>query len=256
MRGKPWTREELILTFNLYLKIPFGKISSRNSEVQALARLLGRTDNSIALRLTNFAACDPYLVQRGIKGMVGGLNQVIPIWNEFADNRDALLFESERILAEMQYGSLEKKYPYIYKDLSNLQGESKIREVKTRVNQNVFRKIVLTNYNHQCALSGIDVEELLIASHIMPWSVNKEERLNPANGICLSALYDKAFDQGLISFDMKYNLVLSKRLKKNVGKEYYNKYFGNIEGQQLRMPNKFLPEKRFLEWHLDCVFEK
>ena len=119
-----------------------------------------------------------------------------------------------------------------------------------------MQKIVLTNYNHQCALSGIDVEELLIASHIMPWSVNKEERLNPANGICLSALYDKAFDQGLISFDMKYNLVLSKRLKKNVDKEYYNKYFGNIEGQQLRMPNKFLPEKRFLEWHLDCVFEK
>ena len=76
----------------------------------------------------------------------------------------------------------------------------KVREVKTRVNQNVFRKIVLANYNGKCALTGIDISELLVACHIIPWSENEQERLNPENGICLSSLYDKAFDKGLIIY--------------------------------------------------------
>ena len=71
--------------------------------------------------------------------------------------------------------------------------------MKTRVNQNVFRQIVVANYSGKCAISGIDMPELLFASHIIPWSKNEEERLNPENGICLSALYDKAFDKGLIA---------------------------------------------------------
>ena len=61
--------------------------------------------------------------------------------------------------------------------------------MKTRVNQNVFRQIVLANYNKKCAITGIDIPDLLVASHIIPWSKNEEERLNPENGICLSALY-------------------------------------------------------------------
>lgn len=71
--------------------------------------------------------------------------------------------------------------------------------VKQRVNQNVFRSMMLANYNTTCAITGITVPELLVASHIVPWAENEQERLNPENGICLSSLYDKAFDQGLIS---------------------------------------------------------
>lgn len=64
MARRLWTREEFILALNLYLKIPFGKMHSRNPEIQKLARLIGRTDNSVALRLVNFAACDPELQAR------------------------------------------------------------------------------------------------------------------------------------------------------------------------------------------------
>lgn len=55
-----WTRQELILAFNLYLKLPFGKMHTRTPEVIELAKITGRTVNSIAIRLTNFASCDPY----------------------------------------------------------------------------------------------------------------------------------------------------------------------------------------------------
>ena len=92
-------------------------------------------------------------------------------------------------------------------------------EVKTRVNQSVFRQIVLANYDGKCALTGIDLSELLVASHIIPWADNVQERLNPENGICLSSLYDKAFDKGLISFTNDQHIIFSVRLD-SFPKEY------------------------------------
>jgi len=56
-----WSREELILAFNLYLKIPFGKISYRSPEVIYLAELIGRSPNAAAIRLANFASVDPFI---------------------------------------------------------------------------------------------------------------------------------------------------------------------------------------------------
>ena len=256
MKANLWSREELILAFNLYLKLPFGKLHTRTPEVQELAIMLGRSVNSIAIRLTNFASCDPYHQNRGVKGMVGGIKQCQPIWDEFAQNRDSLLFESERILAEKETGSLEIKYKDILSDISDLNGETKIREVKTRVNQDVFRQIVLANYNKKCAITGIDIPDLLFASHIIPWSKNEQERLNPENGICLSALYDKAFDKGLIGINERYEIILSAKINKNKGKDYFHKHFSLLENVKLHLPQKYLPNPKFLQWHLDTIFDK
>ena len=94
---------------------------------------------------------------------------------------------------------------------------------KQRKGQYYFRRMILSNYNGHCALTGIDIPQLLLASHIIPWSKNKVTRLNPSNGICLSALYDKAFDQGLIGFDQHYKVMLSPLIIEQEGKDYYNK---------------------------------
>ena len=103
---------------------------------------------------------------------------------------------------------------------------------------------------------GIDIPELLVASHIIPWSDSPKERLNPENGICLSSLYDKAFDQGLISFDNSCKVLFSERLSNNVGKDYYNKYFLPIYGKSLAETKKYAINPLFLEWHRDCIFNK
>jgi putative restriction endonuclease len=256
MRGNLWTREEMILAFNLYLKLPFGKMHKGTPEIIELANLMGRSVNSVTLRLVNFASCDPYHQQRGVKGMVGGLKQCQPIWDEFSNNRETLVFESEKILAEKQNQTIETKFNELLFDIKDLKGETKIREVKTRVNQSVFRLMVLANYNRQCAITGIDIPDLLFASHIIPWAANEQERLNPENGICLSALYDKAFDKGLIGINANYEVVLSVNLQKNKGKDYFVKYFAPIEKVKLQMPQKYLPKQEFLEWHLETIFEK
>lgn len=253
---KLWTRNELILSLNLYLKLEFGKLHKGNPQIIELAYLIERTPSSIAMRLNNFASVDPYHQQRGIKGLDGGKKQVEPIWNEFINNKDDLLFESERILAQQQHLTIEDKFEAILQGTEHLKGEYKVREVKTRVNQNVFRQIVLANYTNKCAITAIDIPDLLIASHIMPWAINEEERLNPENGICLSALYDKAYDKGYIGITDKFEIVLSPGLKKKHKEEYHAKYFAPLVGTKIILPKKYPPKKDFLQFHMEEIFKK
>lgn len=251
-----WTREELIVAFNLYLTIEFGKSHSRNPDVKRLAEIIGRTPGAISRRLGNFASIDPFHQQRGVKGLDHGKRQVQPIWDEFFENKERLLFQSEEILAQKENTSLRSKYKDILEDLKDLKGETVLREVKTRVNQCVFRKIVLTNYSYKCAITGIDIPELLHASHIIPWSTSEEHRLSPENGICFSALYDKAFDKGLIGINTDLKIIFSETLKKKKKTEYFEKYFASIENQEILKAKKYLPRKEFLEHHLDTIFNK
>lgn len=252
---KLWTRDELILSLNLYLKLPFGKLHSRTPKIIHLAKIIGRTAVAVAMRINNFANVDPFHQQRGIVGLSGGKKQVEPIWKEFINNKDELLFESERILAQKEHITIEDKYADILKGTDHLKGEYKVREVKTRVNQNVFRQIVIASYSGKCAVSGIDIPDLLVASHIIPWSKSEEERLNPENGICLSPLYDKAYDKGYIGINEKFEILLSKDLKKRSKEEYHQKYFASIAGSKIIMPKKYYPKKDFLQFHLTNIFK-
>jgi putative restriction endonuclease len=251
-----WSREELILAFNLYLKLPFGKMHRSNPDVIHLSNIIGRTPSAVAMRLTNFASVDPYHKARGVSGLTGGAKQCQPIWDEFSNNKESLIFESERILAEKENVSLETKYADILGNLSNYKGEVKERLVKTRVNQNVFRQIILSTYTSKCAISGIDFSTLLVASHIIPWSINEKERMNPENGICLSNLYDRAFDKGLIGISTDYRLLISKKLKSKESASYFDRYFGIYSNKEIAIPERFKPKKEFLEYHLDTVFDK
>ncbi|RYY43817.1 MAG: HNH endonuclease [Chitinophagaceae bacterium] len=251
---KLWSREELILALNLYLKLPFGKLHSRTPEIVHLAGIIGRTPNSVAMRLNNYASVDPYHQQRGIVGLGGGKKQVEPIWQEFITNKEELLFESEKILAELEHDSLEDKFAEELHDLEGYKGEDRIRQVKTRVNQTVFRQIVISNYGGKCAITGIDIPALLVASHILPWSKSVDDRLNPENGICLSSLYDKAYDKGYIGITEKFEIIISKELRVRRNETYYEKHFSFLENMKMQVPAKYYPNKRFLQFHLDEVF--
>ena len=43
-----WSRDEMILALNLYLKMPFGKMHKTNPEVIRVAKLIGRTPDAVA----------------------------------------------------------------------------------------------------------------------------------------------------------------------------------------------------------------
>ena len=137
------------------------------------------------------------------------------------------------------------------------EGEDKITRAKHRRGQEYFRRMILANYGGRCALTGIDVPQLLLASHIIPWSDNshKKERLNPCNGICLSALYDKAFDKGLITISPDdYKVSLSSALLEYESEEYFAKHFACIDGQKITLPLDYKPNKDFLAYHKEKVY--
>jgi putative restriction endonuclease len=246
-----WTKDELILAINLYCKLPFGKMHSRNEEIKKLAELIGRTPSSIALKLGNFASFDPTLKQRGIVGASNASKLDKQIWDEFYNNWDAALIESEKLLATKKHTTIEKLNEVDLRDL-NKEGLNKERLVKTRINQCIFRKMILATYNNSCCITGIANTDLLVASHIVGWQKDEKNRLNPMNGVCLNALHDKAFDKYLITISADdYTLKISSKLKSKILLESMEQNFFTLENKQIKLPDKFLPSREFLKIHND-----
>lgn len=250
MKRRNWTREELILTFNLYCKLPFGKLHSRNPDIIYLAEQIGRTANAVALKLVNFASLDPELKKRGIKGMSSHSKHDKLIFEEFSNNWEKLVLESELLLENLGDKKLEE---IDLKQIIEKTGKEKLQLVKVRVNQNFFRQLVLVNYDEKCALCSLNHTSLLVASHIVPWSKNKEHRLNPKNGLCLCAIHDRAFDSGLISFDENLTILFSNEIEK-IDKKRFQDYFGQFESKGLNIPKKFYPSLEFLKFHRENIF--
>src|SRR5271155_4057311 len=101
MVRRDWTRKELIVAFNLYCKIPFGRIHTHNPAVIDLAKAIGRTPSAVSWKLANFARLDPALRKRNIVGATHGAHAEVEVWNEFRNDWEGLAFESERLLAKI-----------------------------------------------------------------------------------------------------------------------------------------------------------
>lgn len=243
-----WTRDELILAINLYCKIPFGKLHRTNPEVIHLANLINRTPSSIAYKLVNFASLDPSLKARGIVGAVNSSKLDAEIWNEFYNNWDVLPYESEKLLAKFEGKTIEQINNFSEDELPK-EGKTREQIVKVRVNQSFFRSSILASYNNTCCITGISQPELLIASHIIPWSKDEKNRLNPRNGIAINALHDKAFENGLITITSDYTIQVSSILLKQKKVDSIEKYFSIYNGVEMKLPKRFLPDVEFLKYH-------
>ncbi|MCG6914342.1 HNH endonuclease [bacterium BMS3Abin03] len=253
MTRKNWDRQELILAINLYFKTEFGKIHNRNPEIIKLAKYLNRSPSSVGWKLVNFASFDPSLKKRGIKGATHTSKLDKKVWDEFYNNLDVLSFESEKLLAELKKSTVEKLNNLSEIDLLK-EGKTKEQFVKIRVNQSFFRKTILASYNNTCCITGIKQSELLIAGHIKPWGIDKENRLNPRNGIAINALHDKAFETGLITITPDYKIKVSSVLKKQEKVKFIQENFCMYENRSIILPTKFLPDKEFLQYHNEQRF--
>lgn len=100
------------------------------------------------------------------------------------------------------------------------------RLVVQRIGQNLFRSALLEYWNGRCPITSLSDPELLRASHIVPWAEceTDEKRLDVYNGLLLSALWDAAFDKGLLSFSDSGIVIFSPKLsdeaKHALGGEY------------------------------------
>ena len=250
MSRKNWSKKELILAINLYCKTPFGKIHTHNPDIIKLSKIIGRSPGAVSYKLANFASIDPSLDRKGADH-TSKLDK--KVWEEFFNNWSKLSYESEKLLAEYK-GEKINKYLNNTSDLP--EGINKYHSVKTRVNQSFFRDSVLSSYNYKCCITGIDNKNLLIASHIIPWSKDKKNRTNPRNGLCLNALHDKAFDCGLITLTNNYTIKASRTIRKEYKNNSAYQFFKKFDGKVIDLPDRFIPNKNFLEYHRNNIFIK
>ncbi len=102
-------------------------------------------------------------------------------------------------------------------------------------------------------MSGLTDSRLLIASHIVPWSSDKANRLNPSNGLCLSALHDRAFDKGLICLADDFTIIISDDLKR-CSDTFVKEVLLPLNGIKIELPERFAPQLEFVAWHRKSIF--
>jgi putative restriction endonuclease len=105
-----------------------------------------------------------------------------------------------------------------------------------------------------CCITGLKVRKLLVASHIKPWSADKENRLNPRNGLCLNALHDKAFDTGLITVTPDFRVKVSNVISDLVQNDTLKKFFLDYHDKSIIIPERFTPNPVFLEYHSQEIY--
>ena len=256
MARRNWTREETILAMDLYTRIPFSKIGKSNQEIIQLAQIINRTPDAVAYKMSNLAHYDPELQARNVSGLshTSKLDKII--YDEFSENIEELSFVAHSLLAQMKNSSVENLLPELQLDHIP-SGIDKEQQTKVRIGQYFFRMSVLMSYGNACCITGLKNRELLVASHIKPWSVSdvKTERTNPSNGLCLNAMHDKAFDRGFITIDKNYRIVNSRFIKDVAMDDKTREWFSYYNGKEIILPDKFMPGKQFIEYHNDVIFK-
>lgn len=138
---------------------------------------------------------------------------------------------------------------YLTEELQIPEGKDKLQLVKQRINQSVFRSIIRKNYQGRCCITGLNIPAVNRASHIIGWAKDPSKRLDPRNGLYLSATYDAAFDRHLISLDDNYRIILSTELKEFHTQESFKQHFKSIEGKLIEVPLVMPPSDEYLAVH-------
>ena len=246
--GKKWTENETILAYYYYCQIPFGKIHQANPEIIRLANLLGRTPASLSFKLGNLGHFDPELRKRNVNGLSNASKLDEEIFKLFSNNWEELAYRATLIENNLSHGieAEEIRFP---------EGLERPQESFYRINQDFFRKAVLSNYQYACCITGITIQNVLRACHIKPWKDSDpgSERTNPHNGLCINSLHHDAFDAGLFTILPDYTIRISTKLREDVKSES-DKWLIKNDGQKISLPERFWPNKEFLEYHNDMVF--
>ena len=247
MEARRWTREETILALALYCKIPFGKIHKYNEQIIEVAKNMMRTPASLSMKMCNFGRFDPELSSRGVKGLQHGSKLDQEVWDEFHQDMERLYNEAEKVVVSNDILlTADEQAELIIPEGVNVETRG-----SSRRGQAFFRSTVLSAYNNTCCITGIDIPKILQASHIKSWSASDPatERNNPTNGLCLNYLHHRAFDEGYITIDTDYRIIVSKEIKDRCTIRVYQDFFVKYNGQKITLPQRFIPSVEMIRQH-------
>ena len=249
-----WTKEQVKLAFHLYCQLPYGRIYGRNPEIIALAKVIGRTSDAVAMKMLNIASLDPAITSTGRVGLRGASSLDREVWDEFHSDWERLAVECQLLRQQLDKNTVEDLEPESEELMpDDFTGETRQVLIAQRIKQHFFRRAVLSSYRGRCCMSGLSDARLLMASHIVPWSKDKANRLNPSNGLCLSAIHDRAFDKGLITLTDDFKIVVSKELKRKI-EPFVIEVLLPLDGRTIEPPERFAPQPEFISWHRNQLF--
>jgi putative restriction endonuclease len=252
MSNKNWTRDELLLAFNLYCRTPFGRLHKSNPEIILLAQKIGRTTSAVAMKLVNFASFDPIHQARNVRGLSNASRADREIWDEFNADPERLAFESQQTLSHV----VQSTEAIATEEVALPSGPTEgTRMVRTRLVQTFFRDAVLASYNYRCTICDLGLLELLNASHIIPWSRNVERRADPRNGLALCAIHDRAFDRGLLTISESFSVLISGRAKAQTKSRLQSVAMIEVDGKMISLPTRFSPDPIALAYHREHIFK-
>ena len=248
-----WTRQELLVAFSLYCRLPFGRLHHRNPAIIRFSEAIGRSPSALAMKLTNIASLDPTITSTGRSGLRSTSANDRAMWAEMQSDWERFAVESHQALLNVD---LEKQSDVeaTAVDIPDWVGENRTVQTTTRIGQSFFRAAVLSAYNGRCCISGLSLPSLLIASHIVPWSRNNTNRVNPRNGLLLSALHDKAFDSGIISIRDDMTVQVSRKHSVS-SDQFFSESIEYYDGKPISLPGKFTPGRDFLSYHREHIFK-
>lgn len=248
-----WTRQQLLVAFALYCRMPFGKISSRHPDIIRAAAAIGKTPAALSMKMGNIASLDPAITSTGRRGLRAASAADRAMWQEMNNDWERFAIESQRALLSTELAEsaiYETALDYSYEPV----GEDREISTTVRIGQSFFRAAVLSAYNERCCITGLAVPRLLEASHIVPWHHDRANRTNPQNGLLLSALHHRAFDAGVITIGDDMEVYVAPRYASS-GDEFFANAIGRYQGSVINMPERFTPNREFLAYHREHVFQ-
>ena len=251
-----WTRNQLLVAFALYCRLPFGRLHYRNPDIIKFAIAIGRSPSALAMKLTNIASLDDSITSTGRTGLRNASATDRAMWEEMHEDWEQFAVDSRRAIAAVEADDVRPQEPLDDDDHDGgMVGVDRTVVTTARVGQNFFRAAVLSAYNERCCITGLSIPSLLVASHIVPWRHDRANRVNPKNGLLLSALHDKAFDKGLLTIADDMTVRVSGR-QAETDDTYFLESFKRYEGCRISLPEKFSPDRNFLSYHREHVFER
>ena len=248
----PWTRPQLLVAFALYCRLPFGRLHHRNPEIIRFAELIGRTPSALTMKMVNIASIDPTITATGRSGLGNASAADRAMWEEMNADWDTFAVKSQQVLEGLEAVSQsEEAEENVETDEVQRAGLDRLVETTARVGQNFFRAAVLSAYDHKCCITGLSVPRILVASHIVPWSHDPANRVNPRNGLLLSALHDRAFDTGLLTINEDMTVRVSPEYSDDT---FFSNTVAAYHGELIRLPEKFTPDPTFLAYHRENIF--
>ncbi len=244
-KGRNWTRKETLAAFNLYSRTSFGRLHARNPQIVRLAGCLGRTPSAVAMKCCNLASLDPALQAKGISGLAKVSHLDRQVWSQFNASPETIGYESEVAFSEILGRPVRMIPP---NDPLGIIGETDREAIRrVRVTQHLFRAIIMTSYSRRCAICTLSVRELLVASHIVGWAIDKSNRMNPRNGICLCAFHDRAFDAGIIDIDEAFVIHVTAKCRVDTAHRVAKDMLYRFEDASIELPQRWQPDPTLLQ---------